>query len=337
MTNGLPWRPERRTDNARPVAINYRPYAPTDIGGIVELCQAEAWLTFASDPNRTHRALTNAGVTTLVATDADAVIGFICVLSDGEVQAYITAIAVQASHRRRGIGTELVTEALRIACGERLDVLSESRRFYPSFPHRRLGGFRLYPPGTAAERSSVVPTSRDHSRAAVPVAVVTGPVGVGKSTIGRLVGHRLRVASVAHAVVDLDWLSASWPRTAHDPWNEEMAHRNLASVWANFRAGGAERLVLCRVLEARSLLEGVRQAVPGAECTVIRLRAPIEVLHARIRGRQTDVAWYLEAATRLATTMENPGLADHVLDTGGRTPEDVAAEVLDLLGWIRPT
>jgi GNAT superfamily N-acetyltransferase len=302
----------------------------------VELCRAEAWLTFASDPDRSHRALTNSGVTTLVATDADAVVGFICVLSDGEVQAYITAIAVQASHRRRGIGSALVTRALRSAGGERLDVLSESRHFYPSIPHRRLGGFRLYPPGTIAERYTAATTNAFHRRTAVPVAVVTGPVGVGKSTIGRLVGHHLSGASVAHAVVDLDWLSASWPRPADDPWNEEMARRNLASMWANFRAGGAERLVLCRVLEARRLLEGVRHAVPAAECTVIRLRAPLEVLHARIRGRQTDVAWYLEAATRLATTMEKPDLADHVVDTGGRTPEDVAAEVVDLLGWISP-
>lgn len=316
------------------MAIDYRPYEPTDLGGIVELCQGEAWLTFVSDTDRTHRVLTSSGVTTLVATDADAVIGFICLLSDGEVQAYITAIAVQASHRRRGIGTELVTRALRLAGGERLDVLSESEHFYPSIRHRRLDGFRLYPSPTIAATATAAPPNGVHSRAVVPVAVLTGPVGVGKSTIGRMVGHRLQGASVAHAVVDLDWLSASWPRPADDPWNEEVAHRNLASVWANFRAGGAERLVLCRVLEARHLLAGVRQAVPGAECTVIRLRAPVEVLHARIRGRQADVAWYLEAATRLATTMERPDLADHVLDTGGRTPHDVAAEVLDVLGWI---
>lgn len=57
-----------------------------------------------------------------------------------------------------------------------------------------------------------------------------------------------------------------------------MATQNLASVWSNFAATGAERLVYCRVLEGRSLLRHVAAAVPGADVTVVSLRAPIELI-----------------------------------------------------------
>src|SRR6266516_3641332 len=91
----------------------------------------------------------------------------------------------------------------------------------------------------------------------VPVLVLSGAVGSGKSTIGRSVARQLRQADISHALVDQEWIAYSWPVPADDPWNERVAAQNLACAWVNFRAAGAQRLVLCRVLEARSQLRHI--------------------------------------------------------------------------------
>src|SRR5439155_926494 len=119
--------------------------------------------------------------------------------------------------------------------------------------------------------------------------------GAGKSRIGSEVSSLLSEHELPHALVDLPRLGECWPAPPDDPWNERVSHLNLACVWSNFVAAGAQRLILCRVLEERSLLRHVRAAVPGAEITVIRLRAPLGVLHERIRRRSegSDASWYL--------------------------------------------
>jgi ribosomal protein S18 acetylase RimI-like enzyme len=75
------------------------------------------------------------------------VIGFAELFSDGELQAYLANVAVQSGRRGEGIGRRLVTEALKTAGGERVDLLSEdsSVEFYRAFPHFEKPGFRLYP------------------------------------------------------------------------------------------------------------------------------------------------------------------------------------------------
>ena len=52
-----------------------------------------------------------------------------------------------AGLRGRGIGCALVEESLRVAGGERIDLLNEkaSVGFYESFPHSRKPGLRVYP------------------------------------------------------------------------------------------------------------------------------------------------------------------------------------------------
>jgi len=171
--------------------------------------------------------------------------------------------------------------------------------------------------------------------AAVPVLVITGPVGVGKSTIANEAAWLLRQADVPHALVDLDRIEQCWPVPADDPWNERVSHRNLACMWANFRQAGADRLILVRVLEARSLLRRVAQAVPGAQITVVRLRASLSVLHERIRSREaSDPSWFLGGATLTAEVFERAQVEDHLVDNENRPVTVVAQEVLHRVAWL---
>jgi hypothetical protein len=174
--------------------------------------------------------------------------------------------------------------------------------------------------------------------APVPVLVITGPVGVGKSTIAAEAAWLLRQADIPHALVDLDRIEVSWPVPADDPENERVSHRNLACMWANFRQAGADRLIFARVLETRSLLRRVTGAVPGAQITVVRLRAPLTVLHERIRSREaSDPDWFLDAATHTAEVFARAQVEDHVVDNDDRPPAVVAAEVLHRVGWLPPS
>jgi len=129
----------------------------------------------------------------------------------------------------------------------------------------------------------------------VPVLLLTGPVGAGKSTVANEAARLLRELDVPHALVDLAWIGQCWPVPRDDPWNERLVHQNLACMWSNFSRAGVDRLIVGRVLEARSLLRHLAEAVPGARITVVRLRVRLEVLEARIRAREAarDSDWFL--------------------------------------------
>jgi ribosomal protein S18 acetylase RimI-like enzyme len=133
--------------------MEIQPFRADHLDGVLALCVAEGWDSLPEDPVRALRLLTAPGVTTVVAVDNGNVVGFAELFSDGELQAFLTSIAVNRRFRGRGIGRALVEESLRLAGGERIDLLSEeaSLGFYESFPHFRKPGFRLYPFSQASE------------------------------------------------------------------------------------------------------------------------------------------------------------------------------------------
>ncbi len=139
---------------------------------------------------------------------------------------------------------------------------------------------------------------------------------------------------VCHAAITLSDIGRLYPAPAQDEWNERIAHRNLRSLWSNYAAQGAERLLLERVLETRSLLRRIVAAIPGADITVVRLRAPLPLLREWIVARQAgDPAWYLGAAEYLDSVFDTAGVEDFVIDNVDRPVRDVAANVLRIAGW----
>ena len=123
-----------------------RPYERQDLPAVHALCEAQDWPSLPANPERAHRIFTNPGVTTYIAVDELEVAGFIYLLSDGEIQAYIALMAVTVAKRGRGIGTELIEQAFGACGAERLDLLSAADGFYVHLPHQRWSGFRLHPP-----------------------------------------------------------------------------------------------------------------------------------------------------------------------------------------------
>ena len=171
--------------------------------------------------------------------------------------------------------------------------------------------------------------------AMVPVLVISGSMGTGKTTVLSEVSDLLEVADVAHAAIDLDWLSKVYPpQRAH---GERLMFANLAAVWPIYAAAGAERLVVARVVEDRSELQQYREAVPGAEPVVCRLTCAIETMQERVRIREPGMI-QAEAVARarvLSEILDRTRAEDFTVENGeGRSITDVAREVLSRAGWL---
>jgi pimeloyl-ACP methyl ester carboxylesterase len=191
-------------------------------------------------------------------------------------------------------------------------------------------------PRGRATRDRLIAARRWHADWRDPVLLVTGPVGVGKTAVLLEAHHLLAKAEIPHAAVVLEEIARSWPPPADDEWSERIAYRNLASLWSNFATGGAERLLLERVLEQRSQLRHLQEAIPDAQVTVVRLRAPLSLIEERVRTRQPHAAseWHLGAARWLAPRMDRWSAEDHLVENGDRPLGEVAREVLRLAGWL---
>jgi hypothetical protein len=169
----------------------------------------------------------------------------------------------------------------------------------------------------------------------IPVLVITGPVGVGKTATGMAVSEILDDRGWAYALIDMDWLRWSQPRPAGDPFHTALGLRNLAAVWANCRATGAERLVLVDVVETGRDVERYREAVPGAFVQVARLHASLPTILSRLEGRESaaSLAWHQRRAPELIAIMDRNQIGDIHIDTDGQTLETIAQDVLLQAGW----
>ncbi|MEU3650443.1 ATP-binding protein [Lentzea sp. NPDC034063] len=158
--------------------------------------------------------------------------------------------------------------------------------------------------------------------------LITGPVGVGKTTVAEAVGGHLARAGGQVAVVDLDWLSKCLPAPSDDPFQLELQLRNLRAVARNYAKADTDRLVLAGVVESRADRERYAEAV-GGELTVCRLKADLSVIHERLLARHLDEAelrWHLNRADELETLFASSSIEDYVKDAN-RPVEEVSLEV----------
>ena len=136
-------------------------------------------------------------------------------------------------------------------------------------------------------------------------------------------GRLLRDADVPHATVDFDQLTACYPRLPDDDgWGTNLGLTNLAALWRNYSARGAGRLLLARVIEDRTELDGYRAAVPGAEIVVVRLRASPATLQERVRrrGEGRGIEWHLKPRGRARATDGRTACRGCARGNGGAPP-----------------
>lgn len=171
----------------------------------------------------------------------------------------------------------------------------------------------------------------------VPTLVISGPVGVGKTSVASELSIHLEERGIAHTVVDLDALTMTFPRPAHDPFGEALAVRNLNAVWSNARSdAGSKNLIVARVIESERQLAGLQVALPHSVITLVRLTASDDVLRRRVRQREIGSAtdWHEQRSADLAASLATVP-SDATIDTSGKAVASVAAQLLDLVRWER--
>ena len=168
------------------------------------------------------------------------------------------------------------------------------------------------------------------------VLLIGGRSGVGKSTIAAGTHRQLSEHGVQHAWIEGDNLDMAFPV----PWKQgyNLAEANLAAMWSNYRAHGYTRLiyvntasVFAQVIDALTTAMGDDPTVTGVLLTSSDEVAENRLVQREVGGglesalgRSREAALELESAAPEEVTR---------LHTDGRSPNDLAAEIVRLTGW----
>lgn len=169
------------------------------------------------------------------------------------------------------------------------------------------------------------------------VLFVGGRSGVGKSTAAEALHDLLSEAHVRHAVIEGDTLDLAFPAPHEEFPEAHLAERNLASMWANYRALGHHRLVYTNTVSV--LMAGELAAALGDDpvVTSVLLRAGDGVTADRLTRRsggrlpQAQLAHSTRTAGRLDTAVRDTVTR---IDTDVLTPGQVARRLAAVTGWL---
>jgi broad-specificity NMP kinase len=161
--------------------------------------------------------------------------------------------------------------------------------------------------------------------------VLSGPPGVGKTTVGWRVFDRCTDLGQHPAFADLDLLGAAWPAPEDDPHQSRLKAANLAAVWSNYQVAGSRRLIIAGVVENLGERRQLEVAT-GGPVVICRLDAPDGELVRRIQGRGredgADLANLVARAAVLSAQLVADDISDYSVSTADRTIDEVADKVV---------
>ncbi len=167
----------------------------------------------------------------------------------------------------------------------------------------------------------------------LPVLIINGTIGSGKSTIGLAIQEVLECLEMPHAYLDLDRLTDCFPKKGH--FNDEVMFEALAALWPIYRACGADRLVLSRVVEDLSELKSYEHVLGECSFTVVLLAASERTRRARISAREfgESLKWHLHRSRELDQILSKSTPYDFLVQNDDRNPAETASEILERSGW----
>lgn len=165
------------------------------------------------------------------------------------------------------------------------------------------------------------------------VIFIGGRSGVGKSSVAAEASQLLARADIRHAVIEGDNLDQAHPQ----PWREgiDLAGRNLAAIWHNYRSIGYSRLIFTNtvsVLEIASLSAALGGPIRSFG---VLLTATDQTAAQRLAQREIGTALeeHIERSKLAAARLDASSTA-YKVPTDGRSLTDIAAQILDSAGWL---
>ncbi|MBL7255378.1 GNAT family N-acetyltransferase [Paractinoplanes lichenicola] len=298
--------------------------------------------TFGTAPGGGRAFLESPGTVAFVAHDGDDVLGWCwgyhLVRPDTSAMLYLHRLEVRPEHRRQGIGRGLLRAFMSAG------VRDGANRMFLTTGEANAAARALYESmgGGLATQGPTVNywfELRADSPAVRPPAcralVLSGMAGVGKSTVAAAVGRAMTEAGQATAVVDTDQLAQFGP----PPINrfagyDELKCANLAAVWANFKAAGAQFLVVAAVIETAAVRQRYLASLADCEVRVVGLVADVGTVRDRLRRRDTGskLERLLDSLDRQGLAPIDTAVADFTV-TNDRPPAAIADEILQRAGW----
>jgi predicted ABC-type ATPase len=182
------------------------------------------------------------------------------------------------------------------------------------------------------------------------VALITGPAGVGKSTIGFRLYMKCLSAGLTAGYVDLRQIGFLQPPAKDDPGNQRLKARNLAAIWRNYRAAGATHLVATGMIASQADLRLWTGELPGTDIALTRLRARSGELRRRIMSRGAGGSWpepgdrlrgqsaeflagVADQAVQAAEALDRSDVGGVAVDTTSLSPDESAGMIRDSNGW----
>ncbi|MEN8446379.1 MAG: hypothetical protein ABG776_15365 [Cyanobacteria bacterium J06555_13] len=170
----------------------------------------------------------------------------------------------------------------------------------------------------------------------LPLLLISGPVGVGKTSVASEVSDLLRAQDISHTFIDLDQLRYTYPRPAGDRFGSRLGLQNLRDMWRNAAAVGSQNLILSSVIEAWEDVEAIQQMVPGSVPTVCQLRATVETLEVRVRKREigAGLAWHLRRSVELSEILARAEAPmNFEVWTDGQSVREIAGKIVEHMNW----
>lgn len=164
----------------------------------------------------------------------------------------------------------------------------------------------------------------------IPVLVISGTVGVGKSSVASEISDILISRGISHGVIDLDYLRHAFPRPPDDPFHTALGYKNLSQIAKNYRDANVTRLIIPNVVEEKTDIDKIRNAIPGADILVVRLRGKLDTIQERLKKREigTSLRWHLHRAEELSEILEKTKTEDFIVDIDNKSINEIAQEVL---------